>query len=85
MINNVKLTRKKVLAVAVSLLVSQQVAAAPAANKAAVEARDPMEAQIVSFEEQQLPDYISASASSKIALTDTRFINGEQSLVWGVN
>ena len=82
MINNVKLTRKKVLAVAVSLLVSQQVAAAPAANKAAVEARDPMEAQIVSFEEQQLPDYISASASSKIALTDTRFINGEQSLVW---
>lgn len=47
-----------------------------------VKQHDPMQAQIVSFEEEMLPDYVTASETSKIKLTDKRFINGKQSLEW---
>ncbi len=108
MIHNVSMNKKKALAVAVSLLLTNNVlaetkavtAAAPVANAIEVTAqepvvevaaqeavvevkqRDPMQAQIISFEEELLPEFISASETSQIKLTDKRFINGKQSLEW---
>ncbi len=103
MVHKVMINRKKALAVAISLLVSNGLAAEtkpvntdvkPADTAAAVVAEqqapvqaevkqhDPMEAQIISFEEEALPEYITASETSQIKLTDRRFINGKQSLEW---
>ena len=43
---------------------------------------NPMQAQIISFEESTLPSFVKASENSKIKLTEQRYINGKQSLVW---
>lgn len=89
MIHNININKKKALAVAVSLLFTQNAMAetkatvvnTPATQEVVAEV-NPMQAQIVSFEEPTMPDYISASETSVIQLTDKRAINGKQSLEW---
>lgn len=55
-----------------------------AAQSEVVENEDPnpMQAQIISFEEQTMPDYISGSETSVLAITGKRAVNGRQSLEW---
>ncbi|NQZ49487.1 MAG: hypothetical protein HRT95_04655 [Moritella sp.] len=90
MIHNINMNKKKVLALAISLLFTHNAmaetkaaVAEPVAEEQEVVADvNPMQAQIVSFEEATMPDYISASETSIIKLTNKRSINGKQSLEW---
>ncbi|MGF1724808.1 chondroitinase family polysaccharide lyase [Photobacterium nomapromontoriensis] len=79
------------LAAAISLVLSGNVLAAKdvtqdknAKETAAVEVvkENPLQAQIISFEGETLPKFVSTPAAGSIALSDKRAMNGSQSLVW---
>jgi len=94
MLNTVIWGNKRTLAAAISLVLcscassgggSQEKAIQSTAPQTKTTQFDPMESQIISFEEQSLPDYISASATSGLNITKKRSVNGSQSLEWNWN
>lgn len=92
MLNKVPVSNKRALAVIISLLVGGCASTSTPTKEAKIDtnkavatvngASNPMQAQIISFEEEAMPEYISGSKTSVLAFSDRHAINGEQSLEW---